>query len=101
MRTASNNAARDTLRLINRGQLPQYNLSPSSPLLQAMLSVSTVGLRSNAQAGLRFLARGNSDIEEVRGILEDIVRDDKRAAAVISGLRAMVRRPGVVRRRAG
>ncbi len=45
MRTASNNAARDTLRLINRGQLPQYNLSPSSPLLQAMLSVSTVGLR--------------------------------------------------------
>lgn len=65
------------------------------------LNQPLAAILSNAQAGLRFLARGNSDIEEVRGILEDIVRDDKRAAAVISGLRAMVRRPGVVRRRAG
>jgi PAS domain S-box-containing protein len=47
---------------------------------------------SNAQAALRFLDSGKPDMREIRDILEDIVRDDKRAATVISSLRAMVRR---------
>jgi PAS domain S-box-containing protein len=47
---------------------------------------------SNAQAALRFLDSGKADLQEIRQILEDIVRDDKRAATVISSLRAMVRR---------
>lgn len=47
---------------------------------------------SNAQAALRFLDSGKADLQEIRAILEDIARDDKRAAAVISSLRAMVRR---------
>jgi PAS domain S-box-containing protein len=45
---------------------------------------------NNAQAGLRFLARDRVDLEEMREILEDIVRDDKRAGTVINGLRAML-----------
>ncbi|MEZ5446881.1 MAG: PAS domain S-box protein [Gammaproteobacteria bacterium] len=55
------------------------------------LNQPLTAILSNAQAGLRFLARGNPDIAELREILGDIARDDKRAAAVISGLRAMMR----------
>jgi PAS domain S-box-containing protein len=47
---------------------------------------------SNAQAALRFLARENPDLNEIREILGDIVHADKRAGAVISGLRSMLRR---------
>lgn len=47
---------------------------------------------NNAQAGLRFLEQDRVDRDEMRDLLEDIVRDDKRAAAVISGLRALLQR---------
>jgi len=47
---------------------------------------------SNAQAGLRFMAGPNLNLEEIREILTDIVRDDKRAGAVISGLRGLLQR---------
>jgi PAS domain S-box-containing protein len=45
---------------------------------------------NNAQAGLRFLDDEQVDLTEIREILQDIVRDDKRAAAIINGLRAML-----------
>ncbi len=45
---------------------------------------------NNAQAGLRFLAKDEVELAEIRDILQDIVRDDKRAGAVINGLRAML-----------
>jgi C4-dicarboxylate-specific signal transduction histidine kinase len=47
---------------------------------------------SNAQAGLRFLDHERVDLGEIREILEDIVRDDKRAGTIINGLRAMLQR---------
>jgi C4-dicarboxylate-specific signal transduction histidine kinase len=47
---------------------------------------------SNAQAGERIMAGPDPDLDEIRGILSDIVADDKRAASVIAGLRAMLRR---------
>jgi len=47
---------------------------------------------NNAQAGLRFLAQEQVDLKEMREIFEDIVRDEKRAGAVISGLRAMLQK---------
>lgn len=50
---------------------------------------------NNAQAGLRFLEHGTADPDEMREILEDVVRDDKRAAAVINGLRAMLQQQEV------
>ena len=45
---------------------------------------------NNAQAGLRFLDHDRVDLEEIREILRDIVRDDKRAGTIINGLRAML-----------
>jgi len=45
---------------------------------------------NNAQAGLRFMNHERVDLEEMRQILQDIVRDDKRAGAIINGLRAML-----------
>lgn len=63
------------------------------------LSQPLTAVLSNAQAGLRFLARGTPDLEELRAILQDIVRDDKRAAAVIAGLRAMLRQQETPRER--
>ena len=45
---------------------------------------------NNAQAGLRFLDHDPVDLTEIREILQDIVRDDKRAAAIINGLRALL-----------
>jgi len=42
---------------------------------------------------------GNPDLAEIRAILTDIVQDDKRAGAVISGLRNMLRRKETQRER--
>lgn len=47
---------------------------------------------NNAQAGLRFLTANPVDMDEIRDLLQDIVRDDKRAGAVINGLRAMLQK---------
>ncbi len=47
---------------------------------------------SNAQAAQRFLARGNPDMKEIAEILEDITRDDLRAAEVIRKIRSMLKK---------
>ena len=54
------------------------------------LSQPLSAILNNAQAGLRFMAKESIDVEEIRDILSDIVRDDKRAGAVINGLRSML-----------
>jgi len=54
------------------------------------LSQPLSAILNNAQAGLRFLSRDDINVGEIREILGDIVRDDKRAAAVINGLRSML-----------
>jgi|WetSurMetagenome_2_1015567.scaffolds.fasta_scaffold08193_4 PAS domain S-box-containing protein len=54
------------------------------------LSQPLSAILNNAQAGLRFMAKKNIDVDEIREILGDIVRDDKRAGAVINGLRSML-----------
>jgi PAS domain S-box-containing protein len=56
------------------------------------MSQPLTAILSNAQAALRFLAQDEPDLAEVRAILQDVVRDDKRASAVINGLRTMLRR---------
>jgi PAS domain S-box-containing protein len=65
------------------------------------LNQPLAAILTNAQAGLRLMAGENPDVEELREILEDIVSDDKRAAAVIGGLRVMLRREGGERTRIG
>lgn len=44
----------------------------------------------NAQAARRFIEQGNSSPDEIRTILDDIIRDNKRAGAVVSNLREML-----------
>jgi signal transduction histidine kinase len=56
------------------------------------LSQPLTAILSNAQAGLRFIANGNLDKQEITGILSDIVADDKRAGEIIEALRVMLRR---------
>lgn len=56
------------------------------------MSQPLTAILSNAQAALRFLAKDQPDLTEVRAILQDVVRDDKRASGVINGLRTMLRR---------
>jgi signal transduction histidine kinase len=56
------------------------------------LSQPLTAILSNAQAGLRFFDRGSPDPEEIRGILRDVIADDRRASDVISSLRSILRR---------
>jgi two-component system sensor kinase FixL len=47
---------------------------------------------SNAQAARRFLSTTEPDLEEIRDILDDIVRDDKRVSEVIRRMRALLKK---------
>jgi PAS domain S-box-containing protein len=49
-------------------------------------------IQSNAEAAERFLSQPQPDLGEVRQILEDIVRDDRRASEVVRKVRALVRK---------
>ena len=49
-------------------------------------------IQSNAEAARRFLARAEPDIGEVRQILEDIIRDDRRAGDVVQKVRSLVKK---------
>jgi signal transduction histidine kinase len=59
------------------------------------ISQPLTAILSNAQAGLRFISTGNAEKSEIKEILQDIVTDEKRAATIISGLRAMLQRRDV------
>src|SRR5512145_2936289 len=54
---------------------------------------------SNAQAGLANLERGDAPPQEIRAILEAVVRDDKRAAETIRTMRAFLRQDENTRER--
>jgi two-component system sensor kinase FixL len=47
---------------------------------------------SNAEAAQRFLSQASPDISEIRQILEDIIRDDRRANDVVRKVRALVKK---------
>jgi len=52
-------------------------------------------IQSNAEAAQRFLSRAEPDIDEVRQILVDIIRDDTRASDIIRKIRALLKREAV------
>jgi FixJ family two-component response regulator/signal transduction histidine kinase len=56
------------------------------------LNQPLTAILSNAQAGLRYLGRGEATPDAVRAILEAVVRDDKRAVETIRTMRAFLRR---------
>jgi NTE family protein len=53
-----------SLRMVNRGLLPTLQLSPSSPLLQNMMSVATIGHREVFR-DFRRLLESHIDFEEI------------------------------------
>jgi PAS domain S-box-containing protein len=65
-------------------------LNAISSTLAHELRQPLAAILNNAEAGLRLLGRDPPDLDEVREILGDIVRDDGRAAAVIQGMREML-----------
>jgi len=67
-------------------------LSELSGSLAHELNQPLTAILSNAQAALRFLARDNPNLDEAREILQDIVKDDKRAGEVIQGLRLLLKK---------
>ena len=54
------------------------------------LNQPLTAILSNAQAARRFIAEGIIEVDELRAILNDIIRDDKRAGDVIHNLRRML-----------
>jgi signal transduction histidine kinase len=58
------------------------------------LNQPLAAILGNAQAAEKFLDQPDPDMEEIREILADIVRDDKRARDIITNLRSMLRGDG-------
>jgi PAS domain S-box-containing protein len=56
------------------------------------LNQPLTAILSNAQAALRFLGSKPAQLEEVREILQDIVKDNSRAGEVIRRIRALVKK---------
>ena len=63
------------------------------------LNQPLAAILGNAQAGLNYLDRGRAAPDDLRAVLEAIVRDDKRAADTIRTMRAYLRRGGVTHTR--
>ena len=89
------NARRELLRTERLLRMGELTASLAHELNQPLTSIL-----SNARAALRFLDAGRLETDQLREILEDIARDDKRAGDIIRSLRSMVKpeegRPGVV-----
>jgi signal transduction histidine kinase/ligand-binding sensor domain-containing protein len=79
---------RDELAHLTRVAL----LGELSGSLAHELNQPLAAVLSNAQAGLRFLVRGNPDMEEMQALLQDIAADAKRAGGIIHGMRAMFKK---------
>jgi two-component system sensor kinase FixL len=60
--------------------------------LAHQLNQPLAAIMTNAQAASRMLNMAAPDVDEVRAILQDIVRDDRRASDVIQRLRQLLRK---------
>jgi two-component system, LuxR family, sensor kinase FixL len=78
---------RELLRIDRSSRLGELTASLAHELNQPLAAIL-----STAQAALRFLEAGKNDPAMHREILQDIVKDDKRAADVIRSLRSMVKK---------
>ncbi len=87
-------AEREMQRLARANVLGELTSALAHELNQPLAAIL-----SNAQAARRFMDAGNADPAEMREILEDIIRDDKRAGEVIHRLRAMLQKGEISRER--
>jgi signal transduction histidine kinase len=81
-------AHRRTLAHLSRVSM----LGELSGALAHELSQPLTAVLSNAQAARRLLDHASPDFEELRATLDDIIRNDKRAGAVIDRLRSLLRK---------
>lgn len=79
-------ARREMLRLERLLLMGELSASLAHELNQPLTSIL-----SNARAALRFLEADSLTVEELKMILNDIVRDDKRAGDIIRSLRSMLK----------
>ena len=84
------NAARDREELARLDRIARMGELTSS--LAHELNQPLTAILSNAQAARRLLAADTPDLELFREILDDIIRDDKRAGSVIHRLRLMLQK---------
>jgi signal transduction histidine kinase len=77
---------RETERLMRINMMGEVAASLAHEINQPLSAIL-----GNAQAAEKFLARQDPDLDEIREILADIVRDDKRARDIITNLRRMLR----------
>jgi PAS domain S-box-containing protein len=80
---------------INRANM----LGELASALAHELNQPLTAILSNAQTARRHLARDAPDLDELREIIEDVIRDDKRASAVILSLRGLLRGGELARER--
>mgnify|MGYP001813897868 FL=1 len=83
-------AQRETERLMRANLLGEVAAALAHELNQPLTAIL-----GNAQAAEKLLARAEPDLDEIRDILADIVRDDKRARDIIINMRRMLSGDGV------
>jgi signal transduction histidine kinase len=83
-------AQRETERLMRVNLMGEVAAALAHELNQPLAAIL-----GNAQAAEKFLDQPDPDMEEIREILADIVRDDKRARDIITNLRSMLQGDGV------
>jgi two-component system, LuxR family, sensor kinase FixL len=92
--TERRNAEREQIR--QRNELAHLSrvamLGELSGSLAHELNQPLTAILSNAQAAQEFLAQNPADLQEVHGILQDIVDEDRRAREVIRRLRLLFRK---------
>jgi PAS domain S-box-containing protein len=82
--------------LLRREELTHMNrIATMGELTTALaheINQPLTAIRSNAEAAQRFLSQPAPDINEIRQIMDDIIRDDRRAYDVIQNVRALVKK---------
>jgi two-component system sensor kinase FixL len=85
--------AEETLRQ-QRGELAHVlrtaTMSELTGALAHEINQPLTAIRSNAEAGKRFMRTDTPDLAEIGEILDDIIDDDRRAADVIRHMRALL-----------
>jgi PAS domain S-box-containing protein len=69
-----------------------FRINELTASLAHELNQPLAAILSNAQAALHFLEADKPDLNEFREILQDIIRDNKRAGTVIRSIRSMMKR---------
>lgn len=86
---AEEKARRELAQVARRTTLAAMTASIAHEIQQPLAAIVT-----NAQAGLRWLAREDADLDELRAALKEIVEAGRRATGIMANIRAMFRQDG-------